>query len=149
MITYHYARHRIGYAVLLLFFFGFNLNAQSAEQQIKSLLAEQSVAWNTGDIEGFMSGYLQTDDLHFLGSGGLTAGWHATLERYKKRYPDQQAMGQLTFDLQEITKRTKKVYTVIGKYHLARHELDDMEGYFLIVLQKIKGQWKIIADSTH
>ena len=149
MITYHYARHRIGSAILLMFFLAFNINAQSAEHQIKMLLEEQSESWNTGDIEGFMAGYLETDDLHFLGSGGLTAGWDATLERYKKRYPDQQAMGQLTFDLKEITKRTKKVYTVIGKYHLSRHELDDMEGFFLIVLQKIKGDWKIVADSTH
>ena len=149
MITIHYARHRVGIAMLSMLLFVFNLNAQSAEEQIKTLLAVQSEAWNTGDIDGFMEGYLQTDDLHFLGSGGLTAGWHATLERYKQRYPDQQTMGQLSFDLREITRRTKDVYTVIGKFHLSRHELDDMEGFFLLVLQKIKGDWKIVADSTH
>jgi len=149
MITIHYARHRVGIAMLSMLLFVFNLNAQSAEEQIKTLLAVQSEAWNTGDIDGFMEGYLPTDDLHFLGSGGLTAGWHATLERYKQRYPDQQTMGQLSFDLKEITRRTKDVYTVIGKFHLSRHELDDMEGFFLLVLQKIKGDWKIVADSTH
>lgn len=149
MITIHYARHRVGIAMLSMLLFVFNLNAQSAEEQIKTLLAVQSEAWNTGDIDGFMEGYLQTDDLHFLGSGGLTAGWHATLERYKQRYPDQQTMGQLSFDLREITRRTKDVYTIIGKFHLSRHELDDMEGFFLLVLQKIKGDWKIVADSTH
>ena len=149
MITIHYARHRVGFAMLSMLLLAFNLSAQSAEEQIKTLLAVQSEAWNTGDIDGFMEGYLPTDDLHFLGSGGLTAGWHATLERYKQRYPDQQTMGQLSFDLREITRRTKDVYTIIGKFHLSRHELDDMEGFFLLVLQKIKGDWKIVADSTH
>jgi len=149
MITYHYAWLRLGGPLFLLFFLAFNISGQSSKEQIKTLLAEQSTAWNKGDIEGFMSGYLETDELHFLGSGGLTAGWHQTLERYKERYPDQQAMGQLTFDLLEITKRTKDVHTVIGKYHLVRQELEDLEGYFLIVLQKIKGDWKIVADSSH
>jgi len=126
-----------------------NVDAQSADQEIKALITEQSEAWNAGDIEGFMAEYTKSEDLHFLGANGLTAGWHATLERYKQRYPDQQTMGQLTFDLKEITKRTKDVYTVVGKYHLSRQEMDDTEGFFLLVVQKIKGKWKVVADSTH
>lgn len=122
---------------------------QTEISDIRQVLSDQSVAWNNGDIEAFMEGYAKTDDLHFLGSSGLTKGWDATLARYHKGYPDRQTMGQLTFDLKEITLRTDEVCTVIGRYHLARSEMDDASGNFLIVLQKIEGDWKIIADSTH
>ncbi len=149
MITYRYTGLCRLVVLLSLCILTFHVTAQSAERDIEALLTQQAEAWNTGDIDGFMQGYIQSDDLHFLGKGGLTAGWHATLERYKKGYPDQQTMGHLTFDLKEITKRTKDVYTVIGKFHLARQEMDDAEGFFLLVLQKIKGNWKIVADSTH
>jgi hypothetical protein len=149
MISFHYARHGIAVIAFLTSCLAVSLIGQSAEQQIEALLHAQSKSWNEGDIDGFMAGYLHTDDLQFLGSSGLTAGWDATLDRYKKRYPDAKAMGQLTFDLSEITRRTKNVYTVIGKYHLSRQEFEDLEGFFLLVLQKIGGDWKIVADSTH
>ena len=135
--------------MISVFLFAVNVDGQSAKEEIKSLLLEQADFWNKGDIEGFMQGYIPTEDLHFLGKNGLTSGWQATLDRYKKTYPDKQTMGQLTFDFKEITERTKKIYTVIGHYHLARTGMEDAEGYFLIVLQKIKGDWKIVADSSH
>ena len=122
---------------------------QTEINDVRQLLNDQSEAWNNGDIEAFMEGYTKTDDLHFLGSSGLTKGWDATLARYQKGYPDRQTMGQLTFDLKEITLRTDEVCTVIGRYHLERSEMDDASGNFLIVLQKIDGNWKIVADSTH
>ena len=124
-------------------------SGQTEIQDIRQLLNDQTEAWNNGDIEAFMEGYTKTDDLHFLGISGLTKGWDATLARYQKGYPNRQTMGQLTFDLKEITLRTDEVCTVIGRYHLERSEMDDASGNFLIVLQKIQGDWKIVADSTH
>ena len=123
--------------------------SQSAEDEIAAVLHAQAEAWSAGDIDKFMEGYIPNETLHFLGAKGLTSGWQATLDRYKKSYPSTEAMGKLTFDLQEITKRTKKVYTVIGKFHLERETMDELSGYFLLVAQKIKGEWKIVADSTH
>lgn len=126
------------------------VQAQSnAENAIRALLDTQSHAWNAGDIESFMSKYWQNDDLQFLGSSGLTSGWDGTLARYQKRYPDKQAMGHLKFDLHRINKRSAKVYSVIGQYYLSRDGLDDLSGYFLLIVQKIKGKWLIVADSTH
>ena len=34
----------------------------------------------------------------FVGSQGITYGWKATLENYKKGYPDRATMGKLKFD---------------------------------------------------
>ncbi len=142
----------MGFAVLALVIgmvFTAVVDAQPAEEAIKELLKTQEAAWNKGDIEAFMEGYVKSEELHFVGASGVTHGWEATLQRYLKGYPDRQTMGVLSFDLQEITKRTDEVYTVIGRYNLKREEMDDASGIFLLVVQKVDSEWRIVADSTH
>ena len=123
--------------------------SHNIEQDIKALLNAQSMAWNNGDIETFMTTYWADDQLQFLGSNGPTFGYQNTLQNYHKRYPNREAMGHLTFEIITLNKRSRKVYSLIGKYHLDRKQLDNLEGYFLLIIQKIKGSWKIVADSTH
>ena len=119
------------------------------EMKIRAILDAQTEAWNRGDIPDFMKTYWADDQLQFLGKTGPTLGYENTLQNYYKRYPDRKTMGKLHFDIVTINKRSRKVYSLIGKYHLQRDELDDLEGHFLLILQKIKGEWKIVADSTH
>ena len=126
------------------------LKAQgNVDQQLRNILNEQAKAWNNGDINTFMETYWRSDDLQFLGSSGLTSGWDNTLLRYQRRYPDKQAMGHLTFDVVSVNKRSGKVYSLVGKFHLERDGLENLEGYFLLIWQKIRGEWRIVADSTH
>ncbi len=111
-------------------------------------MAAQVEAWNQGDIEKFMMHYWPSESLQFIGTNGPTYGWRPTIERYKKAYPDKAAMGKLRFDIFDINRRSKKVITLLGKYTLER-ENDAPSGYFLLVWQKIKGQWLIVADHTN
>jgi hypothetical protein len=119
------------------------------EAEIRKMLSSQAEAWNNGDINQFMQAYWQSPELLFLGSSGPTYGWDATLDRYQRKYPDKQAMGNLRFDIQKITERSKKIYTVVGMYMLDRKGLVDLDGYFVLLVQKIGNQWLIVADSTH
>ena len=116
-------------------------------EAVKALLISQSEAWNRGDIDAFMEGYWKSDKLLFTSGGGITEGWQNTLDRYKKGYPDRAAMGKLTFDILNVTKRSKKIISLNGKFTLER-EKDRPTGYFLLLFQKIKGQWVIVADCT-
>lgn len=118
-----------------------------ALQQIKAMLQRQTELWNEGDIEAFMQDYWKSDKLVFLSANGPVYGWQATLDRYLRAYPDRAAMGQLRFDLLNVDKRSRKVVTVIGQFHLQR-TIGNLSGYFLLVCQKIKGKWKIVADHT-
>ncbi len=120
-----------------------------AETAINEVFAKQANAWNEGDIQTFMKSYWKSPDLEFLSGSGPVYGWQNTLERYLKRYPDRQAMGKLDFEIVKMDRRSAKVYSVIGKYHLTRTGLNNLEGYFLIIIRKMKGQWMIVADSTH
>ena len=134
--------------LLLIPHFGM-AQSNNSEQEIRKILGTQAAAWNAGDIPGFMETYWKSDKLIFLGAQGPTYGWAETLERYQNAYPDKQAMGNLTFDVLRVDKRSKKVFSVVGKFMLDRDGLENLEGFFILLVEKIKGQWLIVADSTH
>lgn len=115
---------------------------------VKDILKAQETAWNQGNLEGFMQGYLPSEKLVFIGSRGLTYGWETTLSNYQKSYPDQATMGHLTFTIKEMKPLGSEHMLVIGKWHLARPEKGDASGHFTLTWQKIDGQWFIIADHS-
>lgn len=117
------------------------------EKTIRNLLAEQTAAWNRGDIESFMKGYWENDSLMFIGKSGVTYGWTNTLNNYKKGYPDTAAMGQLTFTLIKVEKISRKYFQVVGKWFLKR-SIGDVGGHYTLLLRKIKGKWVIVADHS-
>jgi hypothetical protein len=137
--------------VLTLFFLitSITVFAQNKdEQQILSILDAQSKAWNTGKIDQFMKGYWQSDSLMFIGSSGITYGYEATLKNYYKRYPDRDAMGQLTFTILKLNRISKDSYFVIGKWFLKRDKNGDVGGHFTLLWKKMKGEWVIVADHS-
>lgn len=115
--------------------------------KIESLLANQVNAWNEGDLEKFMETYLKSDKLVFVGSRGPTYGWQATLDNYRKGYPDKKAMGKLYFKIFEISKIDRKTFFVIGRFELQR-EIGDLEGHFTLVIQKTGKNYFIISDHS-
>ena len=56
------------------------------EKDIRAVLDAQVIAWNKGDLDGFMAGYWNDEKLTFISGGDLTSGWKKTKERYVKRY---------------------------------------------------------------
>jgi len=122
--------------------------AQSTDEKaIRNLLAEQTAAWNRGDIESFMKGYWENDSLMFIGKSGVTYGWTNTLNNYKKGYPDTAAMGQLDFTLIKVEKISRKYFQVVGKWFLKR-SIGDVGGHYTLLLRKINRKWVIVADHS-
>ena len=125
--------------------FAFSQNKD--EIAIRQLMAQQTIAWNNGDINAFMQGYWENDSLVFIGKNGPTYGYAKTLANYKKNYPDVNYMGKLKFDILEIRALNKDHYFVIGKWSLSR-KVGDASGIYTLLFKKIKGQWNIIADHS-
>lgn len=117
------------------------------KEAILAIMERQESCWNEGDLECFMKGYWESEDLKFIGKSGVTYGWDATLARYQKSYPDKAAMGKLTFDILHVESISKKSALVVGKWHLQRAE-DAPEGHFSLIWKKIKGEWVIVADHS-
>jgi len=140
-----------------LIFFVFSVNSQqqenssdtyeSSKKEITYMMLKQAKDWSMGDIEAFMEGYIKSDRLKFIGSRGITSGWQKTLENYKKNYPTTEHTGTLTFNLLDFDQLAEDVFLVIGEFHLKR-TVGDADGIFSIILKRINGEWKIIADHT-
>ena len=123
--------------------------AQSVKDKksILNVLEIQRLAWNKGDLETFMQGYVKSDSLLFVGSSGPTYGWQKTLDNYKKTYQGAAGMGQLTFRIKKVDFLNKDVAFVLGSWHLKR-EKDEPQGYFTLLFKKLNGEWKIFVDHS-
>lgn len=131
-----------------------------ATEQIRALLATQSDAWNRGDLDAFCSVY--ADDARFLSPSGVTSGKDAVLARYRRRYPDREAMGRLTLEVIEIRLARGTEVTMMGdatpgrvqgasvaaRWHLARKSQGDASGLTLIVLAPTPDGWRILQDAS-
>lgn len=120
---------------------------QDSFDTISQILEKQSQAWNRGDIQDFMAYYWRSDSLRFVGANGITYGWQNLLDRYQRVYPDDKAMGKLTFTLIHFDDLGESAVQVTGKWQLKREE-DEPGGYFTLVFKKIDDQWLIISDHT-
>src|SRR5690242_20413855 len=111
-----------GAALILLFVLGIRegREAQAAEARaadkaaITGVLHAQQAAWNRGDVDAFLIGYWHSPELTFSGSSGVSRGWDGVRARYKKNYPDKQAMGQLEFSQLEFRFLGRDAALVLG-----------------------------------
>ena len=119
-----------------------NLTSEEIAQKEKD-----EIAWNNGDIEDFMQGYWQSEELIFESENGITKGWRNTLERYKKEYPNKEEMGSLVFEILDVKLKSDSIATLKGEWELIRKN-DNPKGGFLLNFNKIDGQWLIVKDYT-
>lgn len=122
---------------------------RETENAIRKVLSDQSNAWNSGDIPGFMAGYQKSPKLRFASGGSITFGWQPTLERYQKRYTDRDIMGHLEFRDLKILILSETYAEVFGSWHLSRKDkIGDASGLFTLLMQHTPDGWKVIHDHT-
>jgi ketosteroid isomerase-like protein len=123
-------------------------NSEIEKEKIRTIIMDQQKAWNNFDIQAFMKAYWNSPGMSFVSKNGVLKGWEGMKARYEKNYPDQDAMGNLNFELKEINVTDSNSAMVIGSWHLTRPVDGDIGGFFTLVLKKINGEWKIISDHT-
>ncbi|MGL6072858.1 MAG: YybH family protein [Fimbriiglobus sp.] len=117
------------------------------EQVIRDVLQDQSRAWNSGNIEGFMEFYWRDEALEFRSGATLTRGFDATLARYKARYQSPGAeMGKLEFTDLVVTPVGSEAI-VTGAWKLTR-EKDQPHGLFTLRFRQFDVGWRIVSDHT-
>lgn len=120
---------------------------QTVAAAVLDVLDAQVKAWNEGDIEGFMAGYLRSEELRFTSGNEVRRGWKRTLERYRQTYPDRAAMGTLAFEELEVRVLSEHVAEVFGRFRLTR-ESDEPTGLFTLRVERHGDRWLIVADHT-
>ena len=135
------------YFLVFLFVPMMGLSQSKDERQILSVLSKQTAAWNQGDFDQFMVGYLHTDSLMFIGKSGITYGYAATLNNYKKSYSGADKMVKLSFEILHLKKLGRKHYLVVGKWSL-KLTAGDVGGYYTLTFEKQNNGWVIVADHS-
>jgi ketosteroid isomerase-like protein len=115
--------------------------------KLTAVLMAQQDAWNAGDIESFMQGYLKSEQLRFASGGDVTLGWDETLSRYQDRYSDRAKMGTLKFDIKDVTILGQDDGLAFGQWTLIR-DADKPTGLFTLHLRKTGEGWKVVSDHT-
>lgn len=130
----------------LVLLFSATLSAQEADT--RSVLDAQAVAWNRGDLEAFMQGYWKSPHLSFVSGNNKTAGYEATLDRYRKKYQgEKKEMGKLAFSELSIEMLGTDYALVKGRYTL-RMEKETPTGLFTLIVRKLPEGWRITHDHT-
>ncbi len=127
---------------------GLTPEKQAAEAAaITALLEAQDLAWNAGDIDGFMKGYWPSPDLRFASGGTVTRGHAQTVARYKSTYASRELMGTLHTTDNEVVLLSPDAAVVHGRWRLER-DGDAPSGLYTLVLRKMEGEWLIVSDTT-
>lgn len=115
--------------------------------EIRAVLDAQVAAWNRGDIDGFMNGYVRSDKLEFVSAGKITRGWQTVRDRYHRKYDSAAKMGRLTFsDIQYNSLNANNVM-VLGRWSIQRKN-DHPHGSFTLIFRRTAAGWRIAHDQT-
>lgn len=120
---------------------------EKAKTAIRKVMDEQIVAWNKGDIDGFMQGYWKSENLIFVSGDNVRRGWQTVTDNYKKSYNTREKMGVLSFTDLEIMILSKDSAKVLGSWKV-KHEPKDDQGKFTLIFRKFKEGWRIVHDHT-
>jgi uncharacterized protein (TIGR02246 family) len=139
-------------ALLLVFVVMYTASSWSQtppETAIRHLLDQQTIDWNRGDVDAFMTGYEDSPNTTFVGQT-VQYGYATIRDRYKKLYTTPAAMGKLTFSHLAIRVLDPNYATATGNFHLQRTTAGggDADGIFSLLLKKEAQDWKIILDHS-
>ncbi|MGA2960693.1 MAG: nuclear transport factor 2 family protein [Candidatus Korobacteraceae bacterium] len=124
-------------------------DTKTADAEIRQLLDTQVAAWNRGDLEGYMSGYLDSEELTFFFGATETRGWRPTLESYRQYYKKTgNQMGHLDFSNIHIETLGEDAALVRGRWRLKTSSGPSRTGPFTLVLRRFPGGWRIVHDHS-
>jgi ketosteroid isomerase-like protein len=128
-----------------------SIRAQAPPESVAILaMMNKSVAdWNRGDLDTFATSYKNSPDILFIGHK-ISRGYAQMLATYKSSYNTPEKMGTLTFTHLEVQPLDARFATVTGTFHLERtvEGGGNADGYFLLVVEKTPGGWKIVRDDS-
>jgi len=122
--------------------------SSAAGVAVTTLLSSQKDAWNKGDLDKFMSGYLNSEKLSFTSAGNIVWGYDALRTRYQKKYGEsKETMGKLEFSDLKTYDLGPENELMIGRWHLDL-ATTSLDGVFSLVFVNTKDGWRIMHDHT-
>jgi len=132
--------------VNLLAFLALALASPQAEKAaILDVVHHMEVAWNRGDLRGYMAGF-KNPDVVFVSGGKFQDGWQGTLDHYVRDYGGSpERRGRLHFYNMKVDILAPDAAMLVGQYRLERGSRVT-EGVNTRLFRKISGHWLITMN---
>jgi len=121
-------------------------NVTKIQDEIRSVIDRQQIAWNNHNIKSFMVDYWKSEAMTFQSANNRLKGWDTLLNRYKTTYAGEK-MGKLTFSDIEIYVLSSDYAYALGRWKVEQEE-SAKSGLFTIILKHFPTGWKIIHDHS-
>lgn len=118
------------------------------ETQITRKLERSAEAWNRGDLDGFMSEYLRSPTITYLGGSGLVTGWEAIKARYAPLFQAGALRDSLRFKAVTSRPLGRDYALATARYELFHAGRVTGSGPFTLVLWRTDSGWKIVHDQS-
>jgi uncharacterized protein (TIGR02246 family) len=120
----------------------------SPGQAIRAMLDASAVAWNRGDLDGFVSTYAADSLTTFMAGGQVQHGFAWIRQNYAPRFAPGARRDSLRFERFLARPLGRDFAMVTARYVLFRGDSVTSSGPFTLVLERRGGAWKIIHDHT-
>lgn len=121
----------------------------SYESEVKETLLEQTSYWNKGNLDKFMSFYLNSPDTSYSSSGKTIWGYDSLAKLYKDKYgSNKSTMGNLSLTDLKVERLGKNNVFCIGKFEVSNSKKKEVKGTFTLILTRSGKGWKIIHDHS-
>jgi uncharacterized protein (TIGR02246 family) len=116
--------------------------------EVRGLLTRSAAAWNTGDLDGFVSDYAVDSLTAFVSGGRPQYGYDWIRDHYAPTFADGAQRDSLRFEA--IAARSLGTTHVLAtaRFVLFRGDSVTASGPFTLVLTRTDGRWLIIHDHT-
>lgn len=118
------------------------------EAAVRDVFEAGCMAWNRGDLDGYLESYWDSDRTIWISNGFLTRGRNAIEAAYRSRFQTLQQVGNLTITQLEIDVLTTRDATAFGRWSLVMNNDQSSTGFFTVQLKKIEGSWLLVSDHS-
>jgi uncharacterized protein (TIGR02246 family) len=123
--------------------------ASKQQLDVTKVILAQQAAWNTGDLDRYISFYKDAPDTEAI-LAGPTIGLAAIRNAYHINFPNRDAMGAIENSEVNVRALGDNFALATGKYHLQRSKKGggDAFGTFTQVFEKTSAGWQIIFSEN-
>jgi uncharacterized protein (TIGR02246 family) len=122
---------------------------RSSARQVYLLIMGQVAAWNSQNIEGFMSAYWRSPKLVYLDDGQQIFGWDQLYANYLNGFSDRSLMGYLEAQRVKVQMlEPDMAYVLLWWDMLVGRPRSKVVGTSTLVVRRLDNDWKIVASHT-
>ncbi len=121
---------------------------RSDRDAVLKVLEGQVGAWNRGDLDGFLAGYVRSSEVTFYSGKSPLKGFEPLHERYRARYASEgKEMGRLEFSEIEIDLLGPDAAVARARWRV-KMSAEELDGLFTVILKRFSCGWRIVHDHT-